>query len=362
MTRKIIITLLSLVCAVVCSVGLIACSGHKEDASDSNQSIPAARILPPYVLSFGSYLYWQPISNAAEYEIYENETFVKTVTDTKYELGEVQNDSTYYIIAKNGNVKSKKSNIAYVSKNCNFADDEIYYYTSTHYTDTISANVRKVVINGYFSADIVLQERTSDITFELNNAWFEGLSAENNICSRFNADYNVILDINGECTINGKSGMDGRSFDDSKYDDKCIDGYDGTAGGNGICVPTLIIQGNGKLTVKGGKGGKGGNGSGANGAFNSNKPGKGSFGGNGGTALLTEYLLTNPQSNVVLDLTDGAGGMQGFIGKHDGNVIGASQALADASYWIFTDGKNGASSLGTVFNTSGKIYLNGEEI
>ncbi len=361
MTRKIIFTICSLVCAVICSVGLIACREHKEDI-DYNHSIPSARILPPYILSFGSYLYWQPISNATEYEIYENETFVKTVTNTKYELGEVQNDSTYYIIAKNGNVKSKKSNIAYVSKNCNFADSEIYYFSPTHYTGTISANVRKVVIKGNFSADIVLQERTSDITFELNNARLEGLSAENNIYRRITANYNVILDINGECTINGKSGWDGRSFDDSKYDDKCLDGYDGSTGGNGICVPTLIIQGSGKLTVKGGKGGNGGNGSSAKGVTNINKPGKGSFGGNGGTALLTEYLIMNTQSDVILDLTDGAGGKKGHIGKHDDNVVGATQALADGSYWIFTDGKNGVSSLGTIFNTSGKIYLNGEKI
>ena len=347
-----------LVASTFCGAALCGCSGNTDDGDTPPT---ASKPLPPYVISLGDRLEWSAVEYATEYSVYRNGQYVTDVKETYYSLGNVSEDCYYEVVAKNNLTQSNKSNKATVSKNCNYNENEVWDYALYNYGETIPANVRKVTNLSGFYYDFVIAERTTDLLFEFDNAQIRGcITTSDGEISRLTHKYNVIFDVKGDCSIFGKNGTEGRSFNTSEYDNACRDGYDGNDGQTCVAVPTLIVRGNGSLSLSGGNGGNGGNGSNATGLFGTAKPGKGSYGGDGGSALLTEYLVLSPENeDFVISLADGKGGAKGILGSVNGNLIGGVGSLVDSSYWYFTDGKDGKTAIGKSIVNNGKIILNG---
>lgn len=359
--------LICFVCVISAVVLSLLCCCSKNAGSPNSYLQTSAKLLPPHIVSFNTYLEWQAIEYATGYKIYCNGNFVEEVTKTRYETGNINSDCKYEVVAVNEVAESKKSNSVKVSKNCNFNADEILNCRGMLSGEIkIGENIRKVT--GVESAsssylDFIIEERTSDLIFELRGAQFLGsIKTHDGNTSRAAHNFNVIFSVSGECKIKGNNGTDGRSFNTSEYDNKCRDGYDGNGGQTCVAVPTLIVCGTGCLALSGGNGGNGGNGSNAYGLFNTAKPGKGSYGGNGGAALLTEYLILDAiKEDFTLSVSDGKGGKKGVLGASNGNVIGSSSTLVDSSYWYFTDGKDGQTQIGKSVINKGKLLLNGEQ-
>lgn len=348
-------------------INLFCCCSQNVN-SNITPSQNHAKLLPPYIVSFNTFLWWDAVQYATGYEIYCDNQFLEEVKENRYDLAKVYSDCNYEVIAKNDASKSKKSNRVKVSKNSSFNTDEIFNCKGGSGGEIkIPSNIRKVInvesANSRY-IDFIIEQRTDDLIFEFRDTQFFGsiLTLDGKI-SRLTNNYNVIIEVMGECKINGNNGTDGKSFNVSEYDNQCRDGYDGNSGQTCITVPSLIVRGTGTLTITGGNGGNGGNGSNAYGVFNTAKPGKGSHGGNGGTGLLTEYLILDAlKEDFILSITDGRGGKRGVLGSYDGNILGTSSTLVNSSYWYFTDGKNGQSQVGKSILTKGKLIINGEQL
>ena len=330
---KSFIRVLSTVVMLLCAMCFVACGqGNKND----NKRPPKTetKILSPYVVSLGDYISWDAAKNADKYDIYKNGVYLETTTQTEYFIGDTSADEEYYVIAKNENIESEKSNIAYVSKNQGYDSGEILDLTGKmQYSGTVKSEIRKIIIgkdvSSAFHLSIEIEERSTDLIFRLNNVAITGsINTANRSYSRKTNNYSVIFEISGECSIRGENGLDGTDWSDKRYDNKELDAGEGYSGKDAVIVPSMIVRGNGNLSVVGGNGGNGGIGSSTTDFEKVNCPGVGSNGGNGGAAVKTSHMILRMDSgNCSVSLLDGKGGLKGNPGKNGSIYTGPTVSL-----------------------------------
>lgn len=281
------------------------------------------KILAPYVISFGNYLSWDEAKNADEYDVYKNGVYLETTAKTFYFTQETSGDDEYYIVAKNKDMQSEKSNIAFVSKNKNFASDEILDLTDkSNFHGTIAPEIRRVIIgndtDSVFGILAEIEDRTSDLTFLLNNVTVNGsIFTKNRSYSRKDNNYSVIFDVTGECAIRGENGLDGSDWSDARFDNLEFIAGEGENGQDAVIVPSAVVVGSGNLSVCGGNGGNGGVGSSTTEYETVSGPGPGANGGNGGSAVKTSHLFLNMNGGEYsVSISDGKGGLKGKPGKN----------------------------------------------
>lgn len=334
-----------------------------ESKSNNNISPPNidTTVSPPRILSFNSYISWDKINYADSYDIYKNDIFIDSVTSTQYLIGDLTEDSTYYVIAKNNqNYKfSNPSNVITVSKNKNFFQDEILNLSnSSSYNGTISSQVREVIIDkAEFCSmrfNCSIESRDRDLIFELNNVKLNGfIKSKNDDYSRLKNDYNVIFDITNNCEIKADNGL----TPDIVFDDNSEhDGIDGGKGDNAIILPTVIIRGSGNITISGGNGGNGGNGASTT-TWSDKTIGKGSNGGDGGNGIITQYLIIDMvNEESLIKVYGGTGGAKGTPGNNVSLLTGPLvSAMWDDIYDIGKKGNNGVSVIGIINTIKGQL-------
>lgn len=349
----------------------IAClmfSGCNTNSNINRQPPPVStQLLAPYATYFGTYLSWDEVQGADRYNVYCDGQLLGTTNQTSYIPSELDKDCQFYVVAENSisDIISANSNVVEVSKNCNFSTDEILDLTSSSYfASTISPSIRKVIIgnNSYstFSLCAELAERKHDIIFELNNVTVSGsIVTANSSYRRSDNDYNVILNVNGECSINGINGQDGTDYSDPMFDNKEFDAGKGTDGRDAMIIPTAVITGNGNLTISGGNGGNGGKGSSTTTWESVNGPGAGADGGDGGAAIKTSYLIIDMQDYLCnVSIVDGSGGNKGTPGENNSIITGPVASLMwDDMYDIGKSGENGESIILTKKIFKGELLI-----
>lgn len=357
MNKKIIVFLAGL---LLCVAFLLTGCENK-----NNNKIPpqgTTEILEPYVLTFGSYIWWDEAKNATEYEIYCDDLYLDTVNTNSYQIGEIKVDTEFYVVAKGYGKQSDKSNVVLVSKNCNFSNTEILDLSNKSSSkEPISSTIRKVIIGNQnastFEFTSIIEERSTDITFELHNVDIQGeICTFDHSYSKIKNNYNFIFDIEGDCSIKGNNGNNGFDFSDSRHNNRELDAGKGSNGGNAIIVPTAIITGCGNLKLFGGNGGNGGVGSST--TQNGKKPGKGSDGGKGGEGIKSSYTILNlVNNNCLVAVVDGKGGEKGKPGKILNNNLEQGIVNITKEYDIGKNGSDGQSVFGVINVISGQLKM-----
>jgi len=341
---------LFLIISLIINFLCVGCTNTNDNISPSKRP---SRLLAPHILYFGDFMTWDKVENATQYDIYCNDTFCSSISEnTFYFENEITNDQDYYIVAKKGSVKSEKSNVVHVSKNCNYLDAEILDLAmKSSFSGTINQNIRKVIIGNQSSSKLSMAanilNRENDLIFEISNTSIQGTIYSDGYQRKDN-NYNVIFNCTGNCSLTGDNGKNGFDYSDSNYNNKEYAAGVGEDGEDGLVVPTAIIKGNGNFTIRGGNGGNGGVGSATTTWESVNAPGKGSNGGNGGAAIKTSYLILNFESgDQNLTLVDGNGGEKGKPGTNGSIITGPTASIMwNDVYDIGKKGKTGSSVLG----------------
>lgn len=326
---------------------------------NNNQEVPPSsqNFLAPRVISFGSYISWTPVSGATSYEIYKDDFLIETQTDTIYNVGDLDKDSQFYIFAQKSDTdQSVKSNIVTVSKNCDFAENEILDLSDWgNLSITVDSSIRKIVVHKKgipLNFDCNIAERSTDLIFDLSDVTLNGSINCGSDYSRLTKDYNVIFNINGLCALKG---TDGKTSSFVFEDDSEKDGIDGTDGEDALVVPTVILRGDGEFQICGGNGGNGSKGASTT-VTSSASIGVGSNGGNGGAAVKTQYFILEMTASSIVTIKDGRGGEKGPPGDNNSIITGPliSMMWGDV-YDIGKNGMSGKSILGRKTITGGKL-------
>ena len=322
---------------------LTACNFYK----NPNIEVPDAKeekLTSPFIRNFSDYIVWDEVKNANSYEIYLDDKLILETDEHNYTIGEINNDKKVYVIAKNDNIKSEKSNILNIEKNISFSTNEILDLSGkTSYKKAISSEIRKIVISNKIELDLMILERNIDLVIELNDADIIGsIYTKDYIYNKSEMDYSVIFELNGDCYIESLNGNNGMDYSMSEYNNSATDGENGRNGYDSVVVPALIINGEGNLNITAGDGGNGGKGSATTTFEAVNGPGKGSNGGNGGSAIKTSTLLLDFIGEI--NYKNGNGGTKGKPGNNGSIITGpvASMMWNDV-YDIGKDGNVGQS-------------------
>ncbi len=352
MKRNIILTVL-LVVLTFCSFGISACDSGS--SSGKRGGLDA-----PNVMAFGDYISWEEIKDAEKYEIYCDEVLIDTTDKTTYTFGEIDEDISVYIRAINGKKKSKDSNTVVLCKTKKFLESEIIDMSElTEYSAIIQSNIRKIIIGNEMQSEFILNceiaDRIADLTFELHNVDIVGgLITQSKTYLRSDNNYNVIFNINGECSFTGLDGENGFDYSGSSYKNQEINAKKGEDGKSALTLPSIIVTGTDNFTIKGGNGGKGGRGS-SSADWADALPGKGANGGDGAGAVKTSYLLVklSPEKRVVI--IEGTGGEKGLPGINGSVLTGPWVSMAWGNYDIGKQGKVGESIITTKKLISGNL-------
>ena len=213
------------------------------------------KVSAPYILSLGDFIIWEQCSNADEYLVYCDEELVMTTEDTRADVEDLSADHVYTVVARNieHDVLSEESNEAVVSKNSNFTDSEILDLSGQNIGSiyTIRSSIRKVICKAetpqVYNTTFILDRRKNDIIFELENVTFQSkdeavISTYDGTYSRARENWNLILNITGECSIQGIPQTEVPQKPANNSEKK---GGNGLAGTNGIIAPTVVITGDG---------------------------------------------------------------------------------------------------------------------
>ncbi|MCH5164260.1 MAG: hypothetical protein J1F36_04510 [Clostridiales bacterium] len=340
---------------------ITGCDLFSFTGTPNDQPSVQGTVSSPHIISFSNYLYWDSVNNATEYDIYKNGNYIETTFLTNYTFGELQQDTEFYVIAKNSskNSVSQPSNSIVASKNINFLDSEILNLSDeTDFNGTISSTIRKVIVHKSEQSDMEFEAtidfRTTDLLFEFKNAKLIGkIATKGDNYSRLKDDYNVIFAVSGDNQIIGKSGFaQTEVFEDNSEKD----GLDGGDGLDAIIAPTIIVQGSGNLTIRGGNGGNGGNGASTT-TYSTKTIGKGSNGGNGGSGVVTQYLIVNMGTHdSKVAVSGGLGGKKGNPGGNNSILTGPLVSMMwNDIYDIGKAGTSGKSVVGIVTILKGNL-------
>lgn len=348
---------------IVLMIILCGCSFLFESGSDKTTYTPIiTKLGVPDVTALGNTVLWDTISEATEYDVYSNNTFLTTVSDTYYIASELSDTTAFYIIAKNQDESrnSQKSNNVILYKNCDFSSEETmeiklsnnsgYYVPATINYVTVSGTA----VNSY----IIISDRTKDIVIELDNVNITSLQNKNCISTDGNSYDFSLKRYSATIIVKGTNLLNGSNYNSKPQKPSENSGRKGTKGGeggSGIVLPNIALTGNGSLTINGGNGGEGGDGSNSSG-FSSAVYGHGGDGGSGGSGIKCTTLL------LVMDITgitSTHGGLAGTRGAPGGNgsVLTGPFNTANWSNCYGDNGVNGSSLIGAIKQISG-VYIN----
>lgn len=336
-----------------------------------------------YTLTYNA-LSWDEVKGADGYRVYDGDALIGETTDTAFLLREDAGQHNIRLVSYKGDKDKEICNFSYsvpalsekaytcaaefeeeqTSEQSYFSAAQhlkIDYTGSEKTTDSFSkvinltSNVKKVSIVSdrriTVRASFVIQKRTEDIEFELENVVLQGLQTQQYAIS-YDGGYQassgcLILKLFGiyNSVLSGyiaPKGEDGERSDWFKH------GGTGGAGGDGggaISAGEIYVISEGDAVFTGGNGGDGGNGGNASGL---NKVGSGGKGGNGGNAVTGTKL-----SLFMLNGAFSASGGKGGDGGKRGDPVD-SGGLTSERY----DGKDGTD--GTGLAVTEKIALRGD--
>lgn len=326
---------------------LISCNSTQPDNNKNVQPpLLTNEIASPYISSYVDYISWYRVNNATEYKIYRDGTCIGSVTEDKFQISDFSQDYSYYVIAYNGNIKkeSQPSNIVTIAKHENFEDGEVLDLSGENsFSGIIDDSIRKIIISNNkkmtFLLDCKIGERQLDLIIDLHNVDIKStencISTIDNTYSLSKHNYNLVLNISGDCSISGSSGFE---YTYLFEDDTEQDGINGGDGGIAIIASSIVVRGRGTLTISGGNGGNGSKGSSTT-DYSTKVIGKGSSGGNGGDGVHCQNFIVNMSSDSAVSIIGGTGGRKGDPGNNCSIVTGPIISMMYNS--VYDIGKNG---------------------
>ena len=322
------------------------------------------KVSAPYILSLGDFIIWEPSRNADEYLVYCDEELVMTTEDTRVEVDDLSEDHIYTVVARNIEYDelSEESNEAVVSKNSNFADNEVLDLSGQNIGSiyTIRSSIRKVICKAetpqVYNTTFILDRRKNDIIFELENVTFQSkdeavISTYDGTYSRAREDWNLILDISGECSIKGIAQDEIPPQQPTNAQKRGMNGINGTIG---IIAPSVIVRGGGFFDILGGDGGVGGRGSTST-FFSFSFYGDGGNGGKGGDGIATQYFVLQMENTGVVRVEAGNGGNGGSPGVN-GSIITGPWSTSDYAEHYGLGGADGTTIRGEIITVGGTLY------
>lgn len=373
MKRKISVILLALASAICLAFALAACTGGNEEVK-LNKAPPEIRndYFAPSIYSLGKYICWDECINATSYKVFKGSVFIGETSEHKFFVGESSHDEKYKVKAVYGDNISDYSNETLVSKNTGITDEETLNFSDKNGFEevySIPADVRKVIIHketlSDFIANFKIEDRVTDLILDLKNVNISGKAAEDySYCifgssiDRNKDNWSLIFSVEGQCTVAG--GNYTTSINKPKINSESK-GASGGEGQGAVFGSSVVVEGTGTLTFKGGKGQNGGKGADVN--ILGLTYGDGGDGGDGGFALKCKYLLVDLLPGYNLELIEGIAGQNGGKGarKNFSVGLGASSALIDLSVHSGhsecdgVSGKSGKSEIQKEFVINGNL-------
>lgn len=353
--KKLLAILLSAIMLSTCCASLCACSIF----GFSNTDIFG--IGQPKISAYGNVIYWEAVADAAEYQVYAEGASIGTTTDTYYVLDDLSVDSDITVTAKNAQGKeSKESNAITVQQSVGFVDEETMEIELTSEKEyKVSSNVKFVKVSGEASSVgfTIEKNRTDDLYVELDQVTMVSgatnncFRTENNIMDAEELKFAVIFILKGNSALTGASITTVPEPQTEANSQK--KGINGESGRTPIVLPTVIMTGNGDLTLKGGDGGNGGTGAPSSG-MSTSLYGDGGNGGEGGGGLKCTTLVLALGKGCRVFATGGNGGEGGSPGSNGSLVSGPVGTLAwDLHFGA--DGSVGKNLTGQLVTFSGKF-------
>lgn len=311
-----------------------------------------SKLTTPNVSVVGNTIYWDAVEGAVNYEIYQNDSLLTTVTDTHYVMSENNVTSQIYVVAKDSDSSkdSEKSNKVVVYKQADFTEEESMHIALSSGGYTIPTNINYVQITGSSSnAYIVVADRTTDLFIELLNVTItspEGKSCIMSSDGSYDASakrYGVTIKVTG---TNVLTGGDYTSVPSTPSDNSGKKGTQGGDGGSGIVLPLVAITGDGSLTLNGGKGGAGGTGAASSG-WSTARYGNGGNGGSGGCGIKTTTVIVSMSITGIIKAYGGLGGAKGAPGSN-GSVVSGPLNTSNWSNCYGSVGSDGSSLVGDI--------------
>ena len=336
-----------------------------------------------YTLTYNA-LSWDEVKNADGYRVYDGDALIGETTDTAFLLREDAGQHNIRLVSYKGDKDKEICNFSYsvpalsekaytcaaefeeeqTSEQSYFSAAQhlkIDYTGSEKTTDSFSkvinltSNVKKVSIVSdrriTVRASFVIQKRTEDIEFELENVVLHGLQTQQYAIS-YDGGYTassgcLILKLFGiyNSVLSGYIAPKGEDGERSDWFQHGGTGGAGGDGGGAISAGEIYVISEGDAVFTGGNGGDGGNGGNASGL---NKVGSGGKGGNGGNAVTGTKI-----SLFMLNGAFSASGGKGGDGGKRGDPVD-SGGLTSGRH----DGKDGTD--GTGLAVTEKIALRGD--
>lgn len=301
----------------------------------------------PKIEVYGNVVAWEAVENAASYNIYVNDVAVGTTEKNHFILKDLAEDSSVTVTAvKEDGTESDKSNKTEVQKSVGFSEDETLEVT-TDGEHTVDSAIKYVKVAGTFSsAGITIKEnRTADLYIELDNVTMTSGQAnncvrtENNIMDASELHFTVVFILKGDNSLTGASQTETPAPQTPTNSQK--KGVNGEAGRSAIVLPTVVMTGEGSLTLKGGNGGNGGTGASSSG-WSTSLYGDGGDGGVGGGGIKCTTLVLALEKGARVSASGGVGGTGGSPGENGSVVSGPVGTAA----WYLHFGENGADGRG----------------
>ena len=342
-TLKILTVFLALIAAVTLSAG---CTGKS------------------HTLTYNA-LSWDEVKGADGYRVYDGDTVIGETTDTAFLLRPDAGQHNIRLVSYKGDKDKEICNFSYSvpalsEKIYNGADafeeeqtsEESYFSAAQHlkidYTGSgkagdeftkvinLASNVRKVSIISdrriTVRASFVIQKRTEDIEFELENIVLQGLQTQQYAISydggytassgclilKLFGVYNAVL-----CGYVAPGGEDGERSGWFKHGET---GGNGGDGGGAISAGEIYVISEGDAVFTGGHGGDGGN---------------------GGSGITAEKVFVNVSTGKPLKAAGGEGGSGGAKGA-GANSLGSNDA---------EDGSKGTPVVGEQIIIKGSVEI-----
>lgn len=334
-----------LLLAVICSFAISSCGLIKK-------IVGPEKIEAPVLESVGTYILWNEVSEATCYDIYKNGEFYKSTLETQHNIGNLNDDASFYVIAVSTDSErnSDKSNSCLIKRNNGFSASEtmsIYLTNGTNFS--VPANILFVDVYGTaVDSSIIIENRYQNLKIRLNNVNLSSPKGADCISIKGGAlnisamKFETLIEVVG---YNILKGSDYTTKPFSPEDNTEIKGENGGNGGSGLVLPDIKISGSGNLVIHAGNGGPGGDGSNSSG-WENKIPGKGGNGGNGGDAICCNNLYLVMEMTGSVNCYAGIGGIKGSHGIN-GSALTGAWVMHKLDSMNGNDGRNGLSVRGS---------------
>ena len=317
-------------------------------------------ISSPEIETYGNVVAWEAVEDAVSYNIYVDDVAVGTTEENHYVLQNLTKDSSVTVTAVDENGKeSKKSDKAEIQKSIGFSEAETLEITEIgeHIVDSA---IKYVKVRGAFiSTGITIKEnRTADLYIELDNVTMTSGKAnncvrtENNTLDASKLHFTVIFILKGDNSLTGASQTGTPAPQTPTNSQK--KGTNGESGRSAIVLPTVVMTGEGSLTLKGGNGGNGGEGASSSG-WSTSLYGDGGNGGEGGGGIKCTTLVLALEKGSRVSAFGGEGGTGGSPGEN-GSIVSGPVGTAAWYLHFGSNGANGKGLTGTLKEYSGAFH------